>query len=123
MKSRLLGRVGAVASRADGFAERASTSHDYVRGSHVKKAGAGGAFDTLGFVSGCRVDKVTTHVARSDNRQGDSAIDGRISRHTSYQMCRIIRERVERHFALAELSAGSGRRSIAAPGTLTGTSG
>jgi hypothetical protein len=83
MENRLGLVVGALVSRADGFAERASALRplDCMPGSHAKTVGADKAYDTRDFVSDCRARNVTPHVARNDDRPGGSAIDGRTSRH------------------------------------------
>ncbi|WP_199730085.1 IS5 family transposase [Paraburkholderia sp. BL17N1] len=92
--------VGAVVSHADGFAERASALQllDCVPGAHTKTVGADKAYDTRDFVNDCRARNVTPHVARNDDRQGGSAIDGRTSRHAGYRISQIIRKRIEEHF-------------------------
>ncbi|BAL95145.1 transposase, IS4 family protein [Rubrivivax gelatinosus IL144] len=43
--------------------------------------GADKAYDTRGFITVCRENKVTPHVAQNLGRRGGSAIDGRTKRH------------------------------------------
>jgi hypothetical protein len=71
--------VGAAASHADGFAERASALQllDCAPSAHSKTVGADKAYDMRDFVKDCRARNVTPHLARNDERWGGSAIDGR----------------------------------------------
>ncbi|WP_175950818.1 IS5 family transposase [Burkholderia sp. BCC0405] len=91
--------VGAVASHADGFAERAIALRlldcvDYVPGRHSKTPDIDKGYD----VRDCRACKVTLHVARNDAHQGGSAIGDRTSLHASYYTSRLIRKLIDEHF-------------------------
>ena len=92
--------VGAVASHADGMAERANALHllDRTPGQHPKTVGADKAYDTRDFVANCRARNVTPHVARHIRRWGGSAIDGRTTRHSGYDVSQVNRKRIEEHF-------------------------
>lgn len=92
--------VGAVASHADGMAERAQALRLLERtpGRHPKTVGADKAYDTRDFVADCRARNVTPHVARHVKRWGGSAIDGRTTRHGGYDISQVIRKRIEEHF-------------------------
>lgn len=92
--------VGAVASHADGTAERSHALRllDCTPGRHAKTVGADKAYDTRDFVADCRTRNVTPHVARHVRRWGGSAIDGRTTRHGGYGVSQGIRKRIEEHF-------------------------
>jgi len=63
-----------------------------------KTVGADKNYDTRDFVKECRDMNITPHVARYDKFPGRSAIDGRTSRHESYQISQRSRKRVEESF-------------------------
>ncbi len=92
--------VGAVASHADGTAERSHALRllECMPGRHPKTVGADKAYDTRNFVADCRKLNVTPHVARHVRRCGGSAIDGRTTRHGGYEVSQVIRKRIEEHF-------------------------
>ena len=92
--------VGAVVTHADGFGERAAALSmlDTVPGRSPKTLGADKAYDTADFVRGCRERGVTPHVAANETAQRRSAIDGRTTRHASYDASQIVRKRIEEHF-------------------------
>ncbi len=92
--------VKAAASRATGKAEREVSAELLAKlpGSKRKTVGADKNYDTRGFVKECRDMNITPHVARNDKRPGGSAIDGRTSRHESYQISQRSRKRVEEPF-------------------------
>lgn len=92
--------VKAAASQATGKAERdvAAGLLADLSGSKKRTVGADKNYDTAGFVEDCRAMNITPHVARNDNRPGGSAIDGRTSRHSSYQVSQRSRKRVEEPF-------------------------
>jgi transposase len=58
------------------------------------------AYDTAGFVAGCRAMNVTPQVAQHTTRRR-SAIDGRTTRHAGYSVGQRIRKRVEEIFGLS----------------------
>lgn len=92
--------VKAAASLATGKAEREVAAELLGELPGVKKrtVGADKNYDTAGFVADCRAMNITPHVARNDNRAGGSAIDGRTSRHKSYEISQRNRKRVEEPF-------------------------
>lgn len=96
--------VGAVVTTADGHGERlaALAMLDALPGVGRRSVGADKAYDTADFVAACRERKVTPHIACHDTRVGGSAIDGRTTRHASYQLSQIVRKRIEEHFGWAK---------------------
>lgn len=92
--------VKAAASHATGKAEREVAANLLGELSGMKKrtVGADKNYDTTGFVADCRAMNITPHVARNDNRNGGSAIDGRTSRHAGYAISQRSRKRVEEPF-------------------------
>jgi hypothetical protein len=65
--------------------------------------GADKAFDTRGFVQGCRKIDVTPRVARTTTRVGGSAIDGRTTRHAGYQVSQRKQKCIEQCFGWAKV--------------------
>ena len=103
--------VDAVATIADGFAEReAATSmlsaHWQYAPSRSRTVGADKAYDTADFVELVRQVDVTPHVTRNESRPGGSAIDARTTRHPGYAMSQSARPRIERVFAWLKTIAG-----------------
>jgi hypothetical protein len=92
--------VGAMATHADGFGERAAALAmlGAVPGKGPKTVGADKAYDTRDFIAECRKLKITAHVARNDTRSGGSALDGRTTRHAGYALSQVIRKRIEEPF-------------------------
>ena len=92
--------VGAVVTHADGRGERAAALAmlDTVPGKQPKSLGADKAYDTQDFIDACRARNVIPHVACNHTRRGGSAIDGRTTRHTAYELSQTIRKRIEEHF-------------------------
>jgi transposase len=92
--------VGAVVTHADGRGERAAALAmlDTVPGKQPKSVGADKAYDTQDFIDACRARNVIPHVACNHTRRGGSAIDGRTTRHTAYELSQTIRKRIEEHF-------------------------
>jgi hypothetical protein len=93
--------VGTYLTEADGHAERdAALLMVYQKRRKSRKPitlGADKAYDTQDFVRALREMKITPHVAQND-RHRKSAIDGRTTRHTSYQLSRAKRYWVEKPF-------------------------
>ncbi len=86
-------------SEAHGRAEREEALA--MLGEHVagrSSPGADRAYDTRHFVAGCRQRGVTPHVAQNENARRRSAIDGRTTRHTGYEISQQIRMRIESAF-------------------------
>jgi len=85
---------------ATGTAERdaALTMAEQVAGAGRVTLGGDKGYDTRDFVAGCRKLRVTPHVAQNIRRPGGSAIDGRSTRHTGYEISQQKRKRVEECF-------------------------
>jgi transposase len=92
--------VKAATSHATGKAERevAANLLSDLSGMKKRTVGADKNYDTAEFVADCRAMNITPHVARNDNRNGGSAIDGRTSRHAGYAISQRSRKRVEEPF-------------------------
>jgi transposase len=92
--------VGAVVTHADGFGERtaALAMLDTVPGAGPRTLGADKGYDMRDFVAACRERRVTPHVAVNEAHQGGSTIDGRTTRHRSYERSQVVRKRIEEHF-------------------------
>jgi transposase len=95
--------VDAMATTADGFAERDAAQrmlHRQVkrRGRGRRTIGADKGYDTFGFVEAVRALGVTPHVTQNTTRRGGSAIDGRTTHHAGYAMSQHARPRVEPAF-------------------------
>jgi hypothetical protein len=93
--------VGTYLTEADGHAERdAALPMAYRKRRKSNKPmtlGADKAYDTQDFVAALRDLKITPHVTQND-RNRKSAIDGRTTRHTSYQISQAERYWVEKPF-------------------------
>ena len=93
--------VGTYLTEADGYAERdAALLMAYQKRRKSNKPmtlGADKAYDTQDFVAALRDLKITPHVTQND-RNRKSAIDGRTTRHTSYQLSQSKRYWVEKPF-------------------------
>jgi len=91
--------VGGCATQAKGTAERDAALHlieDIPRGGRCTLGGDKG-FDTDGFVTAVREHGMTPHVAQNTSRRR-SAIDGRTTRHSGYEVSQRKRKRVEEIF-------------------------
>lgn len=55
-------------------------------------------YDNKAFVRECRQMGVTPHVAQNTKTPGGSAIDGRTTRHTGYELSQRKRKRIEEIF-------------------------
>ncbi|MFN7309529.1 MAG: IS5 family transposase, partial [bacterium] len=98
--------VNVQASTSHGTAERevaAQMLADVARPGKRVTVGADKAYDTKGFVKACRQIKVTPHVAQNLNRSGDSAIDGRTTRHPGYAVSQCKRKCIEQCFGWGKL--------------------
>lgn len=69
-------------------------------------AGADKAYDTRGFVAGCREIEVTPHVARNEHARRSSAIDRRTWRHVGYKISQQVRKRIESVFGWIKTIGG-----------------
>ncbi len=63
-----------------------------------KTLGADKGYDTKDCVESLKLLNVTPHVAQNKKRRGGSAIDGRTSRHSGYEVSQRVRKRVEEIF-------------------------
>jgi transposase len=93
--------VGTYLTQADGYAERDAAllmAHQKRRtSSKPMTLAADKAYDTHDFVGALRELKITPHVAQNDHNRR-SAIDGRTTRHQSYQISQAKRYWVEKPF-------------------------
>ena len=93
--------VNVQASTADGKAERDVAAQMLAEVAGPGKrvtVGADKAYDTRGFVKACRAINATPHVAQNVTRNGGSAVDGRTTRHVSYQISQRKRKCIEQCF-------------------------
>ena len=95
--------VDAMASRADGRAEREVATillHERVkrRGWRWRTVGADKGYDTREFVEDLRMLGMTPHVTQNTTRVGGSAIDGRTTHYTGYAKSQHARPRIEPAF-------------------------
>jgi transposase len=86
--------------QANGTAERdaALVMLEQLMGTQRVTLGGDKGYDTRDFVAECRNLNVTPHVAQNVNRSGGSAIDGRTTRHTGYEVSQRKRKRIEECF-------------------------
>jgi hypothetical protein len=98
-------------SEANGFAERETAlAMLQRRTSRRATAAADKAYDTTGFVAGCRTRGVTPHVAQNLRRNGGSAIDRPTTRHPGYAISQRVRKRIEEIFGWMK-TTGNFRRT------------
>lgn len=99
--------VNAMVTQADGTAERDAAllmmyrqwrNRRQRRRSGPMSVGADKAYDTQDFVGTAREMDFRAHVAQNINRPGGSAIDGRTTRHPSYQVSQKKRPLIEKAF-------------------------
>jgi transposase len=95
--------VDAMASLADGFAEREAATLMMLKQwdtapSRRRTLGADKGYDTGDFVELMRELNVTPHVTQNLTRRGGSAIDGRTTRHDGYARSQHARPRIEPAF-------------------------
>lgn len=83
-----------------GTAERAAARlmAERIEGTERVTIAADKAYDTKDFVAEMRNLNVTPHVSQNEKRPGGSAIDGRTTRHTGYQLSQRKRKRIEEVF-------------------------
>jgi len=99
--------VNAQVTQGTGTAER-EAAIEMIGALEVSKRitlGADKGYDTTDFVKGCRLLKVTPHVAQN-NTNRSSAIDGRTTRHEGYSKSLTIRKRIEECFGWAKTVGG-----------------
>lgn len=100
--------VGALATRASGYAERLAAQQLielHAERSQRITVGADQRFDAQDFVTEMREINVTPNVAQNDQGRR-SAIDGRTTRHPGYAVSLSIRKRIEEAFGRAKTIAG-----------------
>lgn len=101
-------------SQATGTAEReaalAMLKRLRARGFRPKTVGGDKGYDTKDFIKDVRSLKMTPHVAANTKRRGGSALDGRTTRHKTYEISIRIRKRVEEIFGWEKMP-GRIRRS------------
>jgi transposase len=95
--------VDAMATHADGYAERAAAvvmmRRQWRRAPARRRTlGADKGYDTVGFVEHIRALGTTPHVTQNITRRGGSAIDARTTRHPGYAMSQHARPRIEPAF-------------------------
>ena len=85
--------------QANGTAERdaALLMLEEIPGGRIT-LGADKGYDTRDFVAECRNMNVTPQVAQNTKRSGGSAIDGRTTRHSGYEVSQKKRKRIEECF-------------------------
>lgn len=97
-------------TQATGTAEREAAEQMIKRqrqkGVRVKSLGADKNYDTRGFVDFLRGRKIAPHVAANTKRKGGSAIDGRTTRHESYNTSQRIRKKIEEIFGWMKTVGG-----------------
>ena len=86
--------------QCSGMAERhaAMILAERVEGNERITLGADKGYDTKDLVKELRRRNVTPHVSQNTKRRGGSAIDGRTTRHESYQVSQRKRKRIEEVF-------------------------
>lgn len=97
--------VDAAVTEAVGVTEREAALHMLKRTRPNKGAsvGADAAYNSRGFVEGCRELGIVPHVAQG---RGNTAIDGRTTRHNSYVLSQRFRKRIEEIFGWAKSTGG-----------------
>jgi transposase len=111
--------IDAALTHATGTAEReaALAMLDRQRRRHRITLGADKAYDVTGFVGDLRERKVTPHIAVNGavsklGRPRKTAIDGRTTRHSGYEISQRIRKRVEEVFGWTKTQAGYGQVKV-----------
>ncbi len=100
--------ANAYLTEATGYAERIAALHmiePFCDRPQAITLGADKAYDTKDFVKDLRSIKVTHHVAQNVNGRR-SAIDGRTTRHSGYEVSLRIRKRIEEAFGWIKTVAG-----------------
>jgi transposase len=92
--------VSTLVLQASGRAERdaALLMLEGIPGTQRLTVGGDKGYDTRGFVAECRHMKVTPHVAQNRKRNGGSAVDGRTTGHSGYEVSQKKRKRIEECF-------------------------
>jgi transposase len=112
---------------ANGYAERRTAIEMlYEHAPKDRRATVGGdaGYDTADFVADCRALNVTPHIAQTRDTRRTSAIDGRTTRHSGYEISQRKRKRVEEIFGWMKTFGGfrrtrfRGRRRTQLAGTI-----
>ena len=90
--------VDCIVTPATGTAEREAALRMLAEAPQAKTVGADKGYDVADFVTACRKQGVTPHVAQNLKHSGGSAIDGRTTRHAGYALSQTIRKRIENLF-------------------------
>ena len=90
--------VDCIVTPATGTAEREAALKMLAEAPQAKTVGADKGYDVADFVTACREQGVTPHVAQNLKHSGGSAIDGRTTRHAGYALSQTIRKRIENLF-------------------------
>jgi hypothetical protein len=107
--------VDAMLTHADGTAERDAALLMLHRQRQARRrrhqygpisVGADKGYDTRDFVRTARAMNIRPHVSQNIDRPGGSAIDGRTSRHASYQMSQYKRPLIEKAFGWMKQTGG-----------------
>jgi len=107
--------VDALATQADGTAEREAAlimlyrkwrKHRRAGRRGALSVGADKAYDTRQFVELMRQMQIRPHVAQNSNRPGGSSIDGRTTRHASYDISQRKRPLIEKAFGWMKQTGG-----------------
>lgn len=104
--------VDAELTTADGYAERATAIDMLERLPHSQRrrtVAADKNYDTKAFVADARNAGFTPHVAQNTSGHRRSAVDGRTTRHSGYDVSQRIRKRVEEPFGWIK-TVGAGRK-------------
>jgi transposase len=101
--------VGAMATAADGYAERDAAMlmvhQRWRRGERIQTVAADKGYDSRDFVDTMRAMNVRPHVTQNNSRRR-SAIDARTTRHSSYAISQKKRPLIERTFGWMKAVAG-----------------
>jgi len=102
--------VGAMATAADGYAERDAAMlmvhQRWRRGERIQTVAADKGYDSRDFVDTMRAMNVRPHVAQNNSGRRRSAIDARATRHSSYAISQKKRPLIERTFGWMKAIAG-----------------
>lgn len=110
--------VGALATAADGHAERDAASllahNRWRRGACIKTVAADKGYDSQDFVATMRAMNIRPHVTQN-NTNRRSAIDARTTRHASYAISQRKRPLIERTFGWMKAVAGLRKVKLRGP--------
>jgi IS5 family transposase len=111
--------VDATLTQASGTAEREATLAMLDRRKTDRRItlGADKAYDVTAFVEALRSRKVTPHIAINGrvSKHGvvrRTAVDGRTTRHSGYDVSQVCRKRIEEVFGWIKAQAGRGKLKV-----------